>query len=266
MKESSGDIKGEKKNKVYGLLMAARDSEYVKKVYGGYLNVFVAAFGEEGDTWDLFRVVDGEFPHMEHLHNYDAFVISGSPYDAYGNDLWILNLLLLIQTLHSMKKKLLGICFGHQVMCRALGGKVGKAMTGWDIGLRRVRIVKDLTPLLFTGSFLEDVNQMPPCLSIIECHQDEVWEVPSGAEVIAFSDKTGVEMFTLGHHILGIQGHPEYTNDILCSLVDRLLQGNCIETEFAEGVKFELEIAEPDRTYWEKICKNFLNGRYTQLN
>ncbi|CAN1223498.1 Gamma-glutamyl peptidase 5 [Linum grandiflorum] len=98
-------------------------------------------------------------------------------------------------------------------------------MTGWDIGLRRVRIVK--------GSFLEDVNQMPPCLSIIECHQDEVWEVPSGAEVIAFSDKTGVEMFTLGHHILGIQGHPEYTNDILCSLVDRLLQGNCIEvTQF----------------------------------
>ncbi|CAN1326227.1 Gamma-glutamyl peptidase 5, partial [Linum perenne] len=107
-----------------------------------------------------------------------------------------------------------------QVLCRALGGKVGKATTGWDIGLRRVRIV---------SSFLEDFSEMPTSLSIIECHQDEVWEVPSGAEVIAFSDKTGVEMFTIGDHILGIQGHPEYTKDILCSLIDRLLQANCIE-------------------------------------
>ncbi|CAN1223502.1 Gamma-glutamyl peptidase 5 [Linum grandiflorum] len=133
-----------------------------------------------------------------------------------------------------VKKEIHGIC-SELWMVSSLTWNIftRKAMTGWDIGLRRVRIVKDLTPLLFTGSFLEDVNQMPPCLSIIECHQDEVWEVPSGAEVIAFSDKTGVEMFTLGHHILGIQGHPEYTNDILCSLVDRLLQGNCIEvTQF----------------------------------
>ena len=40
-----------------------------------------------------------------------------------------------------------------------------------------------------------------------------------GAEVIAFSDKTGVEMFTIGDHILGIQGHPEYTKDILNNLL-----------------------------------------------
>ncbi|CAI0394178.1 unnamed protein product [Linum tenue] len=94
-------------------------------------------------------------------------------------------------------------------------------MTGWDIGLRRVKIV--------SGRFLEDLSQMPPSLSIIECHQDEVWEVPSGAEVIAFSEKTGVEMFAIGDHILGIQGHPEYTKDILCSLIERLLNNNCIE-------------------------------------
>ncbi|CAN1811600.1 Gamma-glutamyl peptidase 5, partial [Linum perenne] len=273
MKESSPNnniiIQGaekKKKKKLYGLLLAARESEYVKNVYGGYLNVFVAAFGqhqeeeEEEEIWDLFRVVDGEFPEMDLLHKYDGFVISGSPYDAYANDSWILNLIFLLQTLDSMKKKLLGICFGHQVLCRALGGKVGKATTGWDIGLRRVRIVKDLAPS--PGSFLEDLSEMPTSLSIIECHQDEVWEVPSGAEVIAFSDKTGVEMFTIGDHILGIQGHPEYTKDILCSLIDRLLQANCIEQmQFAESIKYELEIAEPDRTRWEKICRNFLKGK-----
>ncbi|KAL7170706.1 hypothetical protein ACSBR2_035561 [Camellia fascicularis] len=160
-------IEGEKR---YGLLLACKDSEYVKEVYGGYFTVFVAAFGEEGERWDLFRVVEGEFPDMNQLHNYDGFVVSGSPYDAYGNDFWILKLCYLLQTLDSMRKKVLGICFGHQVLCRALGGKVGKAYTGWDIGLRKVRIVKDFSPC----AFLDSLDEIPPALSIIECHQDEV--------------------------------------------------------------------------------------------
>lgn len=58
---------------------------------------------------------------------------------------------------------------------------------------------------------------------------DQVWEVPLGAEVIAFSDKTGVEVFHIGDHVLGIQGHPEYTKDILYNLIDRLLNNGSIE-------------------------------------
>ncbi|KAF2310157.1 hypothetical protein GH714_006962 [Hevea brasiliensis] len=242
--------------KRYALLQAARDSDYVKKVHGSYFNVFFAAFGEEGEKWDLFMVLDGEFPDMNDLHKYDGFVISGSPCDAYGNDLWILKLCFLLQTLDAMEIKVLGICFGHQVLCRALGGKVGRSCTGWDIGIRKIRIVKDLPPC----SFLSNLSEIPASLSIIECHQDEVLEVPLGAEVIAFSDKTGVEMFNIGDHILGIQGHPEYTRDILYNLVDRLLNNNSIEVGYAEIVKFGLEKAEPDRKCLERICRNFLSG------
>lgn len=110
-------------------------------------------------------------------------------------------------------------------MCRSLGGKVGKACSGWDIGLRTVKVVKDL----WVPSFLEELDEMPSSLSIIECHQDEVLEVPMGAQVVAFSDKTGVEMFVIGQHILGIQGHPEYTKDILYNIIDRLLDNNSIQ-------------------------------------
>ncbi|KAJ0749515.1 putative glutamine amidotransferase [Helianthus annuus] len=243
----------------YALLLAARDSEYVKKVYGGYFNVFVAAFGddeEQEEKWDMYRVVDGEFPDMNELENYDGFVVSGSPYDAYGDDNWILELCHLLQTLYSMQKKVLGICFGHQVLCRALGGKVGKSDSGWDIGLRKVNIVKDFSPC----SFLETFVETPPALTIIECHQDEVWEVPTGAQVIAFSDKTGVEMFTIGDHILGIQGHPEYPKDILNNLIDRLLNQDSIETELANVARSKLETADPDNKCWQEICKAFLKG------
>uniref|UniRef100_A0A803QAU0 Glutamine amidotransferase domain-containing protein n=1 Tax=Cannabis sativa TaxID=3483 RepID=A0A803QAU0_CANSA len=170
-------------------------------MYGGYLNVFVEAFGEEGERWDLFRVVEGEFPELEDLPKYDGFVVSGSPYDAYGNQPWILKLCFLLQILDSMAKK------------------------------------------------------------VLECHQDEVLEVPIGANVIGYSEKTGVEMFMLESHILGIQGHPEYTIDILNNLIDRLLIDQFIQEDLAENAKNMLERTEPDRKCLVKICRKFLKGR-----
>ncbi|XP_022882778.1 gamma-glutamyl peptidase 5-like isoform X2 [Olea europaea var. sylvestris] len=214
------------REKRFALLMAVRDSDYVKKVYGGYFNVFVEAFADEEEKWDLFRIVEGEFPAIDDLQNYEGFVISGSPHDAYGDEYWILELCFILQTLFAMQKKVLGICFGHQVLCRALGGKVGKAYSGWDIGIRKV------------------------------C------EVPEGAQVLACSDKTRVEMFKFGDNILGIQGHPEYEKDILDNIIDRLLSNGSFEKGFAEEAKLKSMEAEADRKYWERICKSFLKGRW----
>uniref|UniRef100_A0A7N1A4D5 Glutamine amidotransferase domain-containing protein n=1 Tax=Kalanchoe fedtschenkoi TaxID=63787 RepID=A0A7N1A4D5_KALFE len=239
--------------KRFALLLAVRDSEYVKRVYGVYFNVFTSAFGREGEQWDLYRVVDGDFPNKDELHLYDGFVISGSPYDAYGDDKWIVELCQLIRALDAMEKKVLGICFGHQVLCRALGGKVGKSRTGWDLGLRQVNTTKDASDVL-------DLQQTPSTLAIIECHQDEVLEVPIGAHVVASSEKTGVEMYVVGKHIMGIQGHPEYTNDILFNLIDRLVGAGSVRKDLAEEAKLKLVKAEPDRKQWGKICKDFLKA------
>ncbi|KAH6779349.1 hypothetical protein C2S52_010586 [Perilla frutescens var. hirtella] len=236
----------------FALLQAAKDSDYVKKVHGSYLKVFVAALGGEGEKWEVFHVVEGKFPELKDLQKYEGFVVSGSPHDAYSNSNWVLQLCFLLQTLFAMQKKLLGVCFGHQLLCRALGGKVTKSYSGWDLGVRKVSLTQD-----FYSHALGD-PLIPPTLSIIQCHQDEVWEVPVGAQVLACSDKTGVEMFTFGDNILGIQGHPEYTKDILHNLIDRLLTAHLIQRGFGEEAKLQLVEAEPDRKYWERICKGFL--------
>ncbi|KAG8372495.1 hypothetical protein BUALT_Bualt12G0072000 [Buddleja alternifolia] len=98
------------RNYIRNLLLRAGMQSSKAMLYGGYCCVFVEALGDEGDKWDLFRVVEGEFPKIEDLQTYEGFVVSGSPFDSYGNDSWIVNLCFLLQTLVSMEKKFLGIC------------------------------------------------------------------------------------------------------------------------------------------------------------
>ncbi|KAL6964210.1 glucosinolate gamma-glutamyl hydrolase [Sarracenia purpurea var. burkii] len=140
----------------------------------------------------------------------------------------------------------------YQILGRALGGKIGRAISGWDIGVRTV----ELSP----SSELFASLKMPKLLSIIECHQDEVWELPPGAEVMAWSKKTGIEMFRYGDHMMGIQGHPECTNDILLHLVDCLLDGNLIMESYAAEVKASMNGQEPDKEAWKKLCISFLKA------
>ncbi|KAJ8447465.1 hypothetical protein Cgig2_019459 [Carnegiea gigantea] len=99
-------------------------------------------------------------------------------------------------------------------------------------------------------------------LNIIECHQDEVSELPPEAEVIGRSNKTSIEMFRYGDHVMGIQGHPEYNKDILLHLIDRLLQKKFIEDNYANELRTKfMESRDPDKDAWRKLCVSFLKGR-----
>lgn len=240
--------------KRFAVLLCAEDSDYVKKRYGGYYGVFVEMLAEDGEAWEVFKVANGEFPDDDEIANFDGFVITGSCNDAHGNDVWICKLIALLKKLDSMNKKVLGICFGHQILSRALGGKTGRAISGWDIGVTAIHLSSS------TSTLFSSLN-IPTTLSVIECHQDEVRELPPEAEVIAWSEKTGVEMFRYGDHMMGIQGHPEYTKDILIHLIDRLMQLSFIEDSYADELKANLGKVEPDKNAWKKLCTSFLKGR-----
>ncbi|KAB2091475.1 Putative glutamine amidotransferase-like protein C13C5.04 [Gossypium arboreum] len=240
--------------KRFAVLLCAEDSDYVKKRYGGYYGVFVEMLAEEGEAWEVFKVANGEFPDDDEIANFDGFVITGSCNDAHGNDVWICKLIALLKKLDSLNKKVLGICFGHQILSRALGGKTGRAISGWDIGVTAIHLSSS------TSTLFSSLN-IPTTLSVIECHQDEVRELPPEAEVIAWSEKTGVEMFRYGDHMMGIQGHPEYTKDILIHLIDRLMQLSFIEDSYADELKANLGKVEPDKNAWKKLCTSFLKGR-----
>ncbi|KAK4757548.1 hypothetical protein SAY87_018849 [Trapa incisa] len=236
----------------FAVLLCAEDSDYVRTKYGGYFGIFKEMLAAPGEEWHVFRASRQELPRDEtEIRLYDGFVITGSCSDAHGDDPWIRDLLVLLRKLDSMEKKVLGICFGHQILGRALGGKVGRAKS-WDIGLRTVN-------LSTTSAFLSSL-MIPQVLSVIQCHRDEVKEMPPNVEVVARSDKTGIEMFRFGDHIMGIQGHPEYTIDILLHLIDRLLQRTLITESYADVLKADIGACAPDKEAWRKLCISFLKG------
>eukprot|EP00249_Psilotum_nudum_P028895 c38887_g1_i1 orf=343-1125(-) len=236
----------------FAVLLAGQTLEYVQKKYGGLGCLFVKFLSDPGETWDIFPVIKGHFPTDEELQKYDGFVVTGSRHDAHGGEDWIQKLCQLIQKVHQKRKKLLGICFGHQVLSLALGGKTGRAPVGWEVGLKNV-IISDALLSKPYG------HKLPPSIRVIEVHQDQVSEIPPGGELLASSEKTGIEIFAVGEHVLGIQGHPEFTEDVLHNFLDTGCHQGLTEELINEAVA-SMKEGKPDREILQQLCKSFLKG------
>jgi GMP synthase-like glutamine amidotransferase len=105
-----------------------------------------------------------------------------------------------VRELDRRRKKLVGICFGHQLVAHALGGKVEKTEKGWGMGLHTHQFV--------TAPHWHDQADMD--LDILVSHQDQVIVAPQQASVLAGSEFCENAVCQIGDHILTFQGHPEF--------------------------------------------------------
>ena len=149
----------------------------------------------------VYDVVIDEYPND--IDECDGYIITGSKLSTYDDVHWIKTLEEYIRTLDASKKNLLGVCFGHQLIAQALGGKVEKAKVGWTLGVQ---------PYDFLSNF-PWVKNHNESVRLIHSHQDQVTELPVKAELIAKNDMVPVAMFRVGNHIMSMQGHPEFSED-----------------------------------------------------
>ena len=82
-----------------------------------------------------YEVMSGEYP--SDIDEVDGYVITGSKLSVYDDVDWIKQLGQFVQRLHQAKKKLVGICFGHQMVAHFLGGRTEKSDKGWGVGVHR---------------------------------------------------------------------------------------------------------------------------------
>ena len=145
-----------------------------------------------------YAVNQGVYPSQ--IDSHDAYIITGSKSGVYDDEEWIKALKLYVQQLNAKNKKLIGICFGHQLIAEALGGYAGKAPCGWEIGVKRA--------VMLAGRDQRFSGVSEFCLAY--SHQDQVLEKAPGSQVLAKTPNCPIAMTSIGSHILTFQGHPEF--------------------------------------------------------
>ena len=152
-----------------------------------------------------FDVTEGDRPAG---FEFGAVVITGSRASVYWDEAWIEPLLDYVAAAHDRGLPVLGVCYGHQVLAAALGGRV-ESMGEYEIGYREVTRVADDD--LLAG--------VPERFTAFTTHSDAVTELPSEAELLAENDY-GVHAFRVGDS-WGVQFHPEYDRETATDLTKR---------------------------------------------
>lgn len=157
-----------------------------------------------GASFTTVSVVNGEtLPAADAL---DAWLIPGSRYGVYDDLPWIEPLKGFIREAAQLKRPMAGVCFGHQIIAEALGGKVEKAAQGFRVGMERY----DTT---LGGSRRSVV--MPAS------HQDQIVRPPPNAEVVAQAEACAFAALRYtAAPILSVQFHPEFSRAYLSDLIE----------------------------------------------
>ena len=172
--------------------------------FGEYPDMFKRLLLEADSSvsFAIWDVEEGSHPTDLDIDAVDGFIITGSKSSAYDDKQWIRDLEALIQKLHARRKKMVGICFGHQIIAKALGGVVSKSDKGWGVGIHTYELDK--------GPF--DGAQSGQ-LKLVVSHQDQVHELPPGARNVVSNAHCENAGFVMGDHIFTLQGHPEFIDE-----------------------------------------------------
>ncbi len=183
-----------------GILQTGHVADALIGDHGDYDEIFRTFLAGHGFGFSNYAVVDGAFP--EGPESCDAWLITGSKHGTYEALPWIAPLEALIRAIHGAGLPMVGICFGHQIVAQALGGKVEKFAGGWAAG-RKVYEFDGLGPVALNA-----------------WHQDQVTGLPPGARVVARNDFCANAALAYGEQVLTIQAHPEILNPYLQGLLD----------------------------------------------
>jgi GMP synthase-like glutamine amidotransferase len=166
-----------------------------------------------GLTCETVSLVDGEA--LPPVTAVQAVLITGSPVGVYDPVPWIAPLKRFIRAVAAAGAPQVGICFGHQIMAEAFGGRAAKAPQGWGLGRHAYEVSADQG----LGHPWIDAPK-DGLLSLAVSHQDQVLELPPTARVLARSDFTPHAALSYTHApALSFQGHPEFCARFTAALI-----------------------------------------------
>lgn len=209
-------------------------SEFCADKHGTFAELSAKLLKNSGLQEEIrcYDVIKSQFPTDDELKDIKAIWITGSRSDAFADEPWILNLKTFLQdkVLSREDIRLVGICFGHQIIARSLGSKVGRNDKGWELTVEPITINQDeeIQELLqnFQGQF-----------NILESHQDIVYETPKGCKNIGSSKRTESQGFYKKGKVLTFQGHPEFTKSFIEDALEmKLKDGKITQDAYDDAI------------------------------
>lgn len=206
------------------VLQTGRSIDETRDRHGDYDEMCKALLSRAPDEADTFAVLDDEFPND--VTDYDVLVITGSKHGVYEDFPWILRLEDVIREAYAKGVKLVGVCFGHQIIAQALGGIVEKSDRGFGVGAMDYEIIGE--------------SDEPRTITLYAWHQDQIVTPPPDAEIIVRSDFCEIAGLRYGDRAISFQAHPEFTKEYMVDLAEAR-RGGVISDEMGEAAIASLE-------------------------
>jgi GMP synthase-like glutamine amidotransferase len=181
-----------------GILQTGQAPADLRQRTGDYPAMFERLLGGHGLDFRTWHVEVMDFP--DSIRDADGWLITGSRHGAYEDHPFIAPLETFIRDAYAAHVPLVGICFGHQIIAQALGGRVEKYSGGWAVGPQVYE---------FGGEHLK----------LNAWHQDQVVQPPDGATIIATNDFCRYAALAYGDRAFTVQAHPEYDEEFIADLM-----------------------------------------------
>lgn len=222
-----------------GILQTGRTPEEMRAEHGDYDDLFRRLLAGRGFEFETYPVLDHRFPDAPDAA--EGWLITGSKCGVYEPHEWIPPLEDFLRATYGAGVPIVGVCFGHQILAQALGGKVEKFSGGWSVGA------------------VDYALGEPEPTTLIAWHQDQVVALPADAEVIGRSDFCDYAMLAYGARALSIQPHPEFTTGFARDLI--AARSGALPAGVAERARDSLARAPATRQIADRFDAFFRAGR-----
>ena len=206
---------------IIGILICGKSTKKFVNKFGNCGKIYreFLSSTENNFRYKFYNCHEGIFPDKYNISICRCFMITGSRYSAYENLEWINKLKELVRYLDNIKKKMVGICFGHQLIATALGCKVRENSKGWEVSRCRIEL-NDLGQTLLKK---KSINHNESYLYIHQMHKDIVSDIneDSGLKLFCYNEMCNNQGMIKENHILTFQGHPEYFAHPIVTLLNQ---------------------------------------------